>query len=127
MDVLAILATESQVCSPRINAQHFMRSAVIVRKGINTVSPRVGPVILGKAFLENRRRIFRVGEQVPADKITRVGDYLGKYRRLRNSIALVERHLVVGSLVAFSIKGNERRVEAGLVGARFSTTVSRML
>jgi hypothetical protein len=30
-------------------------------KGIDTVSPRIGPVILCKTLLENRSRIFGVG------------------------------------------------------------------
>src|SRR5262249_41187743 len=60
VDVLAILSAGSQLCSTRINAQHFMRCAVIMSEGIDSIAPRIGPVILGKAFFENRRRIFRV-------------------------------------------------------------------
>ena len=58
--ILAVLATQSQSGSARINTQHFMRRAVIMGKGIDTVSPRVGPVILCKTLLENRSRIFGV-------------------------------------------------------------------
>ena len=60
LEVLPVLATESQSCRAGINTQHFMRCAVVMRKGIDTVSPRVGPVILGKTFFKNGRRIFGV-------------------------------------------------------------------
>src|SRR5438874_8664090 len=60
LDVLAMLATESQSGSARINTQHFMRRAVIMRKGIDSVSPRVGPIVLGETPFENRSRIFGV-------------------------------------------------------------------
>ena len=29
-----------------------------MRKGIDTVSPRIGPIVLGKTLFKNRRRIF---------------------------------------------------------------------
>src|SRR5882762_619595 len=61
LDVLAVLAPESQSGSARIHTQHFMRRAVIMGKGIDTVSPRVGPVVLSKTLLENRSGIFGVG------------------------------------------------------------------
>mgnify|MGYP003693543239 CR=1 FL=1 len=58
LDILAVLATEAKSGSTGINAQHFMRGAVIMRKGIDSVSPRVGPVVLGETFFKNGRRIF---------------------------------------------------------------------
>src|SRR5205823_173536 len=61
LDVLAMLTTESQSGSARINTEHFMRRAVIMRKGIDSVSPRVGPVVFGKTLFENGRRIFGIG------------------------------------------------------------------
>ena len=61
LDILAVLATEAKSGTTRINAQHFMRRAVIMRKGINSVSPRVGPVVLGETFFKNGRRILGLG------------------------------------------------------------------
>src|SRR2546423_1096339 len=61
LDVLAMLAAESQSGSARINTEHFMRRAVIMRKGIDSVSPRVGPIVFGKTLFENGRRIFGIG------------------------------------------------------------------
>src|SRR4029077_5875982 len=61
LDALAVLAAQSQSGSARINTQHFVRRTVIMRKGIDTVAPRVGPVVLGKTLLENRTGIFGVG------------------------------------------------------------------
>ena len=55
LDVLAVLATEAKSGSARINAQHFMRRAVIMGKGIDSVSPRVGPVVLGETLFKNGR------------------------------------------------------------------------
>ena len=60
LDIFAVLATEAKSGSTRINAQHFMRRAVIMGKGIDSVSPRVGPVVLGKTLFENGRRIFGI-------------------------------------------------------------------
>ena len=61
LDVLAMLAAESQSGSARINTEHFMRRAVIMGKGIDSVSPRVGPIVFGKTLFENGRRIFGIG------------------------------------------------------------------
>ena len=61
LDILAVPATKAKSGGTRINAQHFMRGAVIMRKGINSVSPRVGPVILGETLLEFRSGTFGVG------------------------------------------------------------------
>ena len=61
LDILAVFATEAKSGSTRINAQHFMRRAVVMRKGINSVSPRVGPVVLGKTLFESRGRIVPAG------------------------------------------------------------------
>jgi hypothetical protein len=54
-DVLAVLAAESKICCARINTQHFVRTAVIMRKAVDSVSPRIGPVILREKFFESRR------------------------------------------------------------------------
>src|SRR5882724_10028176 len=43
-----MLAAESQGRSAVISSENFMRGAVIVSKGIDAVSPRIGPVVLGK-------------------------------------------------------------------------------
>jgi hypothetical protein len=58
LDVLATFAAESQSRCARIDAKHFMRRAMVMRKGIDSVSPRVGPVVLGETFFKNGRRIF---------------------------------------------------------------------
>ena len=60
LDVPAVLAAESQCRKTTINSKRFMRGAVIMSKGINTVSPRVGPIVLSKALFNNRRAIFRL-------------------------------------------------------------------
>lgn len=52
LDILAVLATAPQVCNAGINAQHFMRRAVVMGEGIHAVSPRVSPVILGKTLFK---------------------------------------------------------------------------
>src|SRR5262249_2543967 len=44
LDVAAALAAESQCRRTAINSKRFMRCAVVMSKGINAVSPRVGPV-----------------------------------------------------------------------------------
>ena len=48
-----------------INTKHFMRRAVVMRKGIDSVSPRVGPVVLGKTLFKNGRRIFGIRYNCP--------------------------------------------------------------
>src|SRR5437762_13601973 len=69
LDVLAVLAAESQSRSARINTQHLMGRAEIMRKGIDTDSPRVGPVVPDKTLLEKRSRIFGVDrDRVSIDK-----------------------------------------------------------
>ena len=65
LDIFAVLATEAKSGSTRINAQHFMRRAVIMGKGIDSVSPRVGPVVLGKTLFKNGRRIFGIRYNCP--------------------------------------------------------------
>src|SRR4029077_17878026 len=58
LDVLATFAAESQSRCAGIDAKHFMRRAVVMRKEIDSVSPRVGPVVLGETFFKNGRLIF---------------------------------------------------------------------
>jgi hypothetical protein len=61
LDVLAVLAVESQSCRAAVNTKYFMRRAVVMRKGIDAVSPRIGLIVLRKALFKNRRRILGVG------------------------------------------------------------------
>lgn len=65
LDILAVPATEPKSGSTGINAQHFMRGAVIMGEGINSVSPRVGPVVLGKTLFENGGRVFGIRYNCP--------------------------------------------------------------
>src|SRR4029077_9941632 len=58
VDVPATFAAESQTRRAGIDAKHFMRRAMVMRKEIDSVSPRVGPVVLGETFFKNGRRIF---------------------------------------------------------------------
>src|SRR5882724_8684344 len=49
----AIIAAESQGRCAAISSKHFMRSAVIMSKGIDAVSPRIAPIILRKTLLNS--------------------------------------------------------------------------
>ena len=60
LDVAALLGADSQGRSTTINAKRFMRGAVIMSKGIDTVSPRIGPIVLRKALFNNGSAIFHL-------------------------------------------------------------------
>jgi hypothetical protein len=63
VDVLAVLAADSQGRSTAINRKRFMRCAVIMSKGIDAVLPRVGPIVLSQALFNDGRAIFRFGRE----------------------------------------------------------------
>jgi len=60
LDISAVLAAKLQSCSAIKNPKHLMRRAVIVGKGIDTVSPRICPVVLGKTLFNKRSAISRI-------------------------------------------------------------------
>src|SRR6266550_4274519 len=60
LNILAAFAAQAQSRRAGINTKHFMRGAVIMGEGINSVSPRVGPVVLGETFFKNGRWIFGI-------------------------------------------------------------------
>src|SRR5438094_4226266 len=60
VDILAVLATNSQSCGATKHPQHLVRRAVIMRERINAVSPRVAPVVFGKAFFKKGRGILPI-------------------------------------------------------------------
>ena len=69
LDIAAVLAANSQSRSATINSERFVRCAVVMRKGIDAVSPRVGPVVFRKALFDNGSAIFRLRcERVPIDQ-----------------------------------------------------------
>jgi len=68
LDVAAVLAADSQGRSATINSKRFMRGAVVMRKGIDAVSPRVGPVVLRKALFNNGSAIRLRCERLSIDQ-----------------------------------------------------------
>jgi hypothetical protein len=60
LNVFAVRAAESQGGSAAISSKHFMRRAVIVSEGIDAVSPRIRPIVLGKTLFNNRSAIARL-------------------------------------------------------------------
>ena len=120
LDILAVPATESQVCSAGIDTQHFMRCAVVMRKGIDTISPQVRPIVLRETQFKNGRRIFGVG-----------CDYLsikqqGKGTIWENTIVFEIQLLRLDKILLLdhgphpSINGNARGVDAGLNDSEIS-------
>src|SRR5207248_7522786 len=112
LDVLAMLAAESKSGSARINTQHFMRRAVIMRKGIDSVSPRVGPVVTGKTLFENRTRIFGVGR----DRVSI--DQQGQATIWENTVVVKIQLLRLNEILLLDHKGclcshNARKGEGG--------------
>src|SRR5437764_15198536 len=118
LDVLAMLAAESQSGSARINTQHFVRRAVIMRKGIDSVSPRVGPIVFGETLFENRSRIFGVSY----DRVS-IGQQ-GQGTIWKNTVVLEIELLRLNEISLLDHKGcfcNARNVVFGLSGGGIVT------
>src|SRR5215469_12349938 len=60
LDIFALLAAKSQRCRAVIDAEHLVRGAVVVGKRIDTISPRIAPIVLSESALEHRSAIFGV-------------------------------------------------------------------
>ena len=46
------------MAEPSIDAEYLVTGAMVVVKGVNSVSPRICPLIFRKTFLKRRGRIF---------------------------------------------------------------------
>ena len=74
-----------------------MRRAVVMRKGIDSVSPRVGPVVLGKTLFKNGRRIFGIRYNCPPIEQQGKNTVWENAVALENESAPAERSRVVRS------------------------------
>ena len=124
LDVLAVLAAESESGSARINTEHFMRRAVIMGKGINTVSPRVGPVTLGETLLENRSGIFGVGRDRVSIEQQGQGTIWEKTVVLEIQLLRLNKILLSDHRAILLVKCNEKEARVGPGGSKLSQNSS---
>src|SRR5712672_2163135 len=68
LHLLPLFAAQMQKSRAAVNTKHFMRGTMIMMKGIDPITPGVGPVIAGK-FL------FQPGSAVCPARIKRISVY----------------------------------------------------
>src|SRR4030095_1791553 len=84
-----------------------------MRQGIDSVSPRIGPVILGKTLFESRRWIFRVGSKRLPIKQQRKGTTWENTVVVEIQLLRLNEVLLLDHIEFLPVKYNEREVGIG--------------